>query len=70
MQVEKTEEEKCRGRDDGENMREREKTEERNRGNEKKAQRGRAQTDYLPLWDKQGGMQDGTNLNDKATDFS
>lgn len=37
----------------------REKIEERNRnkkGESKKAWRGRAQTDYLPLQDKQGGM--------------
>lgn len=29
-----------------------------------------AQRDYLPQWDKHFGVWDGTNVNDKAADFS
>lgn len=35
----------------------------------KKAER-ELKADYLPRQDKQEGIYDGTNLNDKATDFS
>lgn len=39
-------------------------------GQKERARRGSALTDYLPQRHKQGGIQDGTNLNDKAADFS